>query len=72
MHSGICVTLWYGVYSYIHILDGVVFPFLAVVLGQPVYNENFGPRFVYNLDPFIDEFLIKCIVCAVTVLLHLF
>ena len=51
----VCCTL-YGIYSYIHIFDGLVFPLLVVVLGQPVCNENPRPRFVYNLDPVLKKF----------------
>ena len=52
-------TLWndccalYGVYPYIHVLDRFIFALFVVVLGQPVCNKYFWPRFVQNLDPIL-------------------
>ena len=51
----VCCTL-IGIYSDVHIPDGLVFPLLMVVSRQPVCNENFGSRLIYNLDPVLMNF----------------
>ena len=56
-HYGMSVALCVAsILMSISFLDGLVFPFLMVLPGQPVCNENFGARLIYNLDPVLMNF----------------
>ena len=46
----------YGIYPYVHTLDWLVFVFFVIMMGQPIYNKDFGPWFVEYLHPVLANF----------------